>query len=534
MSVIETNRLTRPASGLATIPRRKLQGRRLDDEQLASRVADGNELAFTALYERYHQPLYRYCRSLLHNDADAQDALQSTFTSALVALQGNRRDAPLRPWLFRIAHNEAISLIRRRRVGEQELSESSLPPVQSAADQAGERARLALLVADLNHLPDRQRGALVMRELSGLSHAEIALALDTSPAAAKQAIFEARAALAEFAEGRAAPCEEIRRRLSEHDGRVLRNRRLRSHLRDCSSCDAFATRIGQRRSDLRAVAPALPVAASVGLLARIGRAGGDQGLSGLAAGGVAAGAAGKFGGAALISKGLAAIAAALTTVAGVAGLGFPPHPSGHASAPAVRVQVPGAPHASPPAAPVKSGSSQRQPRGATHPARTRPAVHSANPSTTAHPIANAPASPSARVVVDKRSAKPNQSSTSTQRKRPGVTRTTSSTSFAPASETVSASGNSSAPPGPPGTSPGRSSSSNGNSTAAPGHTGTATGNEAVPPGRSATPPGWGATPPGQAIAPGKSAAAPGKNAPAPGKSGSAPGHGSTPPGQAKR
>ena len=212
-----------PARPATRPPRR----RRIGDEQLAGRVADRHDAAFAALYERYHQPLYRYCRSLLHDDADAQDALQSTFTSALVALRAGRRDAPLRPWLFRIAHNEAISLVRRRRVDGhgQELSESLLPSVPSAADEAGARARLALLVADLTHLPDRQRSALVMRELCGLSHEEIAVALGTSTTAAKQAIFEARTALSEFAEGRAATCEEIRSRLSEQDGRMLRNRR---------------------------------------------------------------------------------------------------------------------------------------------------------------------------------------------------------------------------------------------------------------------------------------------------------------------
>src|SRR6185437_4496389 len=169
---------------------------------------------------------------------------------------------------------------------------------------------------------------------------EIAVALGTTSGAAKQAIFEARTALLEFAEGRAAPCEEVRRRLSERDGRVLRNRRLRSHLRDCSSCDAFADAIGQRRADLRAIAPALPVVASAGLLARIVRGGGDQGMSGLAAGGAAAGAAGKFGGAALISKSLATIAAALTTVAGVAGLSSTLHSGGHSTHQVGRPQAP--------------------------------------------------------------------------------------------------------------------------------------------------------------------------------------------------
>ena len=55
-----------------------------------------------------------------------------------------------------------------------------------------QRARLRQLVADLRALPERQRGALVMRELSGLSHAEIATALGITAPQAKQAILEAR------------------------------------------------------------------------------------------------------------------------------------------------------------------------------------------------------------------------------------------------------------------------------------------------------------------------------------------------------
>src|SRR5947209_15510128 len=87
----------------------------LRDEGLARLIGNGSERAFAALYHRYHQQLYRYCRSMLRDDADAQDALQSTFTSAFAALRRGRRDAPLRPWLFRIAHNESVSIMRRRR-----------------------------------------------------------------------------------------------------------------------------------------------------------------------------------------------------------------------------------------------------------------------------------------------------------------------------------------------------------------------------------------------------------------------------------
>src|SRR5258705_5433706 len=86
----------------------------LGDERLARLVESGSERAFVVIYERYHQPLYRYTRSILHDADDAHDALQSTLARSLAALRRGQRDAPLCPWLFRIAHNEAISVIRRR------------------------------------------------------------------------------------------------------------------------------------------------------------------------------------------------------------------------------------------------------------------------------------------------------------------------------------------------------------------------------------------------------------------------------------
>jgi RNA polymerase sigma factor (sigma-70 family) len=140
----------------------------LGNERLARLVSDGNRQAFAPLYKRYYQQLYRYCRSIVHDDLDAQDALQSTFASAFAALRKGERDAPLRPWLFRIAHNEAVSVIRRRRPAE-ELSEASEPCGDSVEELAGERARFALLMRDLAELPERQRSALVMRELRALS-----------------------------------------------------------------------------------------------------------------------------------------------------------------------------------------------------------------------------------------------------------------------------------------------------------------------------------------------------------------------------
>ena len=245
---------------------------RTGDERLARLVADGDERAFAVLYRRYHQPLYRYCRSIVNDDADAQDALQSAFANALAALRRGHRDAPLRPWLFRIAHNETISLLRRRRPSA-ELSESEQALSGSPQEQIEQRMRLEQLVADLQALPDRQRSALVMRELSGLSHGEIAIATGMTSAGAKQAIFDARQALADFAEGRAMACEDVRRKLSDGDRRLLRGRRMRAHLRDCSGCASFAAAISERGQGLSALAPPIAPAAAAGLLASLAGSG---------------------------------------------------------------------------------------------------------------------------------------------------------------------------------------------------------------------------------------------------------------------
>ena len=146
---------------------------------LRSRAARGDAAAFAAVYERHHQALYRYCRSILRHEEDAQDALQSTMARAFAALQDERRDFDLKPWLFRIAHNEAISILRKRRATT-ELDD--IPVLTDLEDQVSEREELRLLQMDLADLPDRQRAALVLRELNGLSHAEIAVVLETSAA----------------------------------------------------------------------------------------------------------------------------------------------------------------------------------------------------------------------------------------------------------------------------------------------------------------------------------------------------------------
>src|SRR3954462_14913768 len=86
----------------------------LSDDRLAKLAAGGSTAAISAIYRRHHQAIYRYCLSIVANEHDARDALQDTMASALRALQGEEREISLRPWLFRIAHNEAVTVLRKR------------------------------------------------------------------------------------------------------------------------------------------------------------------------------------------------------------------------------------------------------------------------------------------------------------------------------------------------------------------------------------------------------------------------------------
>src|SRR6476646_9071816 len=110
MSEVAVPRSVRPRPARAIV----------SDDRLARRATKGDRRAFAAIYRRYHQSLYRYCLAIVGNPEDAQDALQNTMVKVLRALPGEKRQIQLKPWLYRIAHNESIELLRSRR-GTEEL-----------------------------------------------------------------------------------------------------------------------------------------------------------------------------------------------------------------------------------------------------------------------------------------------------------------------------------------------------------------------------------------------------------------------------
>lgn len=273
---------------------KRMSSLRLREGHLARRAAKGDERAFAEIFERYGQELYRYSRAILGNPDDAQDALQNTMTRVLQALPGEKRTIALRPWLYRIARNESLTLIRGRQTAV-ELTDESAPAEPAVDIRAEHREAVRTLVSDLASLPEIQRSALVLHELSGLSHDEISETLQRSPRASRQAIYEARLALQDLREGRDMNCDHVRATISDGDGRVIRGRRIQSHLRGCGRCSDFALAIGERRTRLGLLAPPLPGVAASGLIASAlggtaatgGVAGAGSGVIGAAGGSIA-------------------------------------------------------------------------------------------------------------------------------------------------------------------------------------------------------------------------------------------------------
>src|SRR6478609_9213462 len=148
------------------------------DERLARAAAAGDEAAFALLDARYRRVLLGYARSIVRHEHDAEDVVQATLMNALRALREDERRPPLRPWLFRIAHNEAVTVLRRRR--PQVSVEEAALATATLSDDIEHRERLREVLADLDHLTHPQRSALVMRELGGLSYDAIAVALSTT------------------------------------------------------------------------------------------------------------------------------------------------------------------------------------------------------------------------------------------------------------------------------------------------------------------------------------------------------------------
>ncbi len=282
------------------------------DDQLVALFRAGDDDAFAAIHDRYRQRVLAYTRRMI--PGEAEDVTQDVFLRAYRALRTDERQISLRAWLYRIAHNRCIDELRRPAPAPAEQIEVATSERDDPVVQAGRRESFRRLVDDLGRLPDQQRSALLMRELEGLSYADIALSLGVTLPAIKSLLVRARMSLAEAGEARSAACVDIRADLARSCDRGVRmSGRARRHLHDCNGCRAYrhALRTGAR--DLGAMGPGMGPIATLGKLLGLGGSGAAFG-GGAVSGGALSGGAVAGGGVAAATATKVAIAVCCVAV----------------------------------------------------------------------------------------------------------------------------------------------------------------------------------------------------------------------------
>jgi RNA polymerase sigma factor (sigma-70 family) len=273
------------------LPRRAL--RVASDERLVEQVRAGSARAFEEIYDRHHRGILAFCRHMLGSHEEAEDVVQHTFIAAYRSLLPDERQITLKAWLYAVARNRCLSLLRSRREHADIDDNATVVPATMGLSAVVEgREDLRALLADLQRLPEDQRAALLLAELEAHSHEQIAVILDVPAAKVKALVFQARATLMSRKQARDADCDPIREQLAVLRGGALRRGQLRQHVEQCAGCRAFATEVRRQRAALGVLLPVVPSLAlkDSTLAAAAAAAGnGSGGASALAAGGTAAG-----------------------------------------------------------------------------------------------------------------------------------------------------------------------------------------------------------------------------------------------------
>jgi len=178
----------------------------LSDIEIARRIAAGDQDAFRLLMRRHNQTLYRTARSILRDDAEAEDAVQDGYLLAYRGMGKFRGEATLSTWLVRIVANEAIARARKRnrraeviQMSSETKRDSEAEEVnvnEAAADDPGRAALRAqtrrLLEEKIDALPDAFRAVFVLRAVEEMTVEETAAALDIPEATVRTRFFSAK------------------------------------------------------------------------------------------------------------------------------------------------------------------------------------------------------------------------------------------------------------------------------------------------------------------------------------------------------
>ncbi len=189
--------------------------RTISDDEVVARVRTGETGLYEMLMRRYNQRLYRVIRSVVTNDAEAEDVLQEAWVRAYEHLDQFESRAAFSTWVTRIAFHEALARTRNSRrwtplennsTGEimaeadRRQTTSETPEMQAMRGQLGRMLQVAV-----DGLPETYRAVFVLREVEQLSTSETAECLELSEEAVKTRLHRSRALLRRELENRLGP-----------------------------------------------------------------------------------------------------------------------------------------------------------------------------------------------------------------------------------------------------------------------------------------------------------------------------------------
>jgi RNA polymerase sigma factor (sigma-70 family) len=232
------------------------------EHELVAAVRRGDDRAFEVLYARYHRRIASYIYGMVGDHGRAEDVTQEVFISVLRRLRGTDRPIVFKPWLYEVAKNACIDEFRRARRGQEVPLErddeligsdprlvSRMPTPETAVES---KQTLAHLKGAFRGLSESHHKVIVLRELEGLSYAQIGEQLGMSQAMVESTLFRARRRLGEEYEdlvsGRR--CQRVHAVIDEGEARTMRSlgikerRLIARHLSHCQSCRRHAKLAG--------------------------------------------------------------------------------------------------------------------------------------------------------------------------------------------------------------------------------------------------------------------------------------------------
>ena len=172
---------------------------RWHDNELASLAAQGDAAAFEEIHRRYRRLVYAVALRMTGNTADAEDLTQESFISLLRGIGSFRGETAFTTWLYRLTTNQVLMHFRRRRSRPEDLTRDGAIPERKthgagAANSFPAVDRIAVARA-VDALPPGYRTTIILHDLQGYGHDEIARLTGRRPGTSKSQLFKARARL---------------------------------------------------------------------------------------------------------------------------------------------------------------------------------------------------------------------------------------------------------------------------------------------------------------------------------------------------